>query len=41
MEIQDKNFYVSRSLAITTVDDKDSSQGFWMAFIDNKSVTCP
>ena len=41
MDLQDSNVYVSRSLALTTIDDKDPSKGFWMAYIDNKSKTCP
>ena len=41
MDIKDKNAYVSRSLALTTADDKDPSKGFWMAYIDNKSKKCP
>ena len=41
IDLKDKNQYISRSLAITLADDSDASKGFWVAFIDNKSVTCP
>ena len=41
MTLKDKNFYVSRSLALTPADDNDPSQGFWMAYIDNKSKRVP
>ncbi len=41
MELKDKNFYTSRSLALTTVNDGDASNGFWMAYIDNKRKKHP
>lgn len=41
LELKDGNTYISRSLAITQADDKDPAQGFWMAYIDNKSRSCP
>ena len=41
LDLKDTNTYISRSLAITQVSEDDPSQGFWMAYIDNKSKTCP